>query len=49
MRTQAIEHTGEPDWNYERQMRSFKQGDVLLFKVLQEKSTLQARMKCSLR
>ncbi|CAK9036669.1 Ras GTPase-activating protein 4 (Calcium-promoted Ras inactivator) (Ras p21 protein activator 4) (RasGAP-activating-like protein 2) [Durusdinium trenchii] len=38
MRTQAIEHTGQPEWNYERHMRSFKSGDVLLFKVVQEQS-----------
>eukprot|EP00438_Fugacium_kawagutii_P009133 Skav213564 [mRNA] locus=scaffold3630:68890:84090:+ [translate_table: standard] len=36
MRTQAIEHSSQPEWDYERQMRGFKEGDSLLFKVLQE-------------
>lgn len=36
MRTQAIEHSSQPEWNYERQMRGFKEGESLVFKVLQD-------------
>jgi len=37
MRSQAIEHSGEPEWNYERHMSGFKQGDSLVISVLHEK------------
>lgn len=36
MRTQAIAHSSQPEWNYERQMRGFKEGESLVFKVLQD-------------
>eukprot|EP00434_Breviolum_minutum_P016047 symbB.v1.2.014145.t1/scaffold1025.1/size143318/5 len=36
IRTQAIEHSSQPEWNYERQLKGFKEGDSLVFKVLQD-------------